>query len=137
MGPTDVIPNLPVSPGPQTPPSSPNLPPRKQALHSEQVQLLVDLLKAAQAIQAEPAAAEANQLEKARAPSGDDSVSREKGSKLEVKSVVEVYVLYPISFDKCWVIHRWNSKIHEYRLKKPSPVDDVSELEEYVFIIRI
>lgn len=47
MAPTDVIPNLPVSPGPQTPPSSPNLPPHKQALHSKQVQLLVDLLKAA------------------------------------------------------------------------------------------
>ena len=100
MGPTDVIPNLSVSPAPQTPPSSLNLPLRKQALHSEQVQLLVDLLKAAQAIQVEPAAAEANQLEKTRAPSGDDSVSREKGSKLEVKSVVEVYVLYPISFDE-------------------------------------
>jgi hypothetical protein len=92
----DVIPNLPVSPAPQTPPSSPNLPPHKQALHSEQVQLLVDLLKAAQAIQAKPA----NQPEKTKETSGDDSVSREKGSKLEVKSVVEVYVLYSISFDE-------------------------------------
>jgi hypothetical protein len=88
MAPTDVIPNLPVSPTPQTPPSSPNLPPHKQALHSEQVQLLVDLLKAAQAIQAKPA----NQPEKTREPSGDESVSRERGSKLEYKTIQEMYV---------------------------------------------
>ena len=42
---------------PQTPPSSPELPEYKQTLSSGHVQLFVDLLKAAQAIQSAPAAA--------------------------------------------------------------------------------
>jgi len=52
---TDVIQKLPVSLGPQTPPSSPELPAYKQTLSSGHVQLFVDLLKAAQAIQSAPA----------------------------------------------------------------------------------
>ena len=43
-----------------TPPSSPELPLYKQTLSSEHVQLFVDLLKAAQAIQTAPAAAGAH-----------------------------------------------------------------------------
>jgi hypothetical protein len=34
-------------------------------------------------------------------------------------------------------MHRWDSKILGYRLEEPSPADDVSELDEYVFIVRI
>ena len=90
MAPTDAIQSLPVSPGPQTPPSSPYLRPHKPALHPEQVQLLADLLKAAQAIQSTPAAAEADQLVTAKEPSGDESISRERGSKLEYNTVHEM-----------------------------------------------
>ena len=61
MAPTDAIPNLPVSPAPQTPLSSPDLRPHKRALDLEQVQLFADLLKAVQAIQSTPVAAGANQ----------------------------------------------------------------------------
>ena len=94
MAPTDVIPNLPVSPAPQTPPSSPNLRPHKRALDSEQVQLLADLLEAVQGIQSRPAAAGADQPATTEEPSSDESVSREKGSKLEYKTVHEMYVPY-------------------------------------------
>ncbi len=95
MPPTDAVQSMPVSPAPQTPPSSPDLHPHKRALPSEQVQLLADLLKAVQAIQSTPAAAGADQPVTTEEPSGDESASREKGSKLEVKSVVEVYAIIP------------------------------------------
>ena len=94
MAPTDAIPNLAVSPGQQTPPSSPNLHPYKPVLHPEQVQLFADLLKAVQAIQPTPAAAGAGQPVTTEETAGDESVSREKGSKLEVKSVVELYAIF-------------------------------------------
>ena len=89
MAPTDAIPNLPVSPAPQTPPSSPDLRPHKRTLDSAQVQLFADLLKAVQAIQSTPAASGADQPAISEEPSSDDSISRERGSKLEVKSVLE------------------------------------------------
>ena len=87
MAPTDAISNLPVSPVPQTPSSSPNLRPHKRELDPEQVQLFTDLLKAVQAIQSTSTAAGANQPEKTRESSGDESISRERGSKLEYKTI--------------------------------------------------
>jgi hypothetical protein len=36
-----------------------------------------------------------------------------------------------------WKKCSWTSKIHRYRLEEASPTDDVSELDEYVFIVRI
>jgi hypothetical protein len=94
MAPMDAIPNLPVSPAPQTPPSSPDLRPHKWALPSEQVQLLADLLKAVQAIQSTPAAAGADQPATTEESSSDKSVSRERGLRLEYKTVHETYVPY-------------------------------------------
>jgi len=72
MAATDAIQKLPVSPRLQTPPSSPELPPYKQTLSSDHVQLFVDLLKAAQSIQTVPAATEANQ------PAGTGETSEDK-----------------------------------------------------------
>ena len=91
MAPTDAIPNLPVSPAPQTPPSSPKLRPHKRELDSEQVQLLTDLLKAVQAIQSIPAAAGADQP---ATMSSQSEKPRERASRLEFKSVLERWV-YP------------------------------------------
>jgi hypothetical protein len=94
MAPTDAIPNLPVSPAPQTPPSGPNLRPHKRALDPEQVQLLADLLEAVQGIQSRPAAAGADQPATTEEPFSDESASQEKGSKLEYKTIHEMYVPY-------------------------------------------
>lgn len=100
MAPTDLIPNLPVSPQPQTPPSSPELPACKQTLSLGHVQLFVDLLKAAQSIQVAPATAEANQPANTGEKSGDKKASRARASKLEFKTVNEVYVPYEVQAQK-------------------------------------
>ena len=92
MAPTDVIQKLTVSSRPQTPPSSPELPAYKQTLSSGHVQLFVDLLKAAQAIQSAPAAAGAIQPARSGEKSGDKKASRPRASKVEFKTVNEVYV---------------------------------------------
>jgi len=92
MAPTDVIPNLPVSPRLQTPPSSPELPPYKPTLSSDHVQLFVDLLKAAQAIQTAPAATEASPPASTGETPEDKKTLRAKASKLEFKTVNEMYV---------------------------------------------
>lgn len=93
MAATDVIQKLPVSPRLQTPPSSPELPPYKQRVSSDHVQLSVDLLKAAQAIQTAPAAAGANQPISTGETSEDKANSRARASKVEFKTVNEMYVL--------------------------------------------
>ncbi len=87
MAPTDVIPNL---PRPQTPPSSPELPAYK--LSSGYIRLFVDLLKAAQAIQSAPAAAAAIQPASTGEKYEDKKASRSRASKVEFKTVNEVYV---------------------------------------------
>ncbi len=92
MAATDVIQKLPVSPPLQTPPSSPELPPYKQTLSPEHVQLFVDLFKAAQAIQTAPAATEANPPASTGETPEDKKTSRAKASKLEFKKVNEMYV---------------------------------------------
>jgi len=74
----DVIQKLPVSPGPQTPPSSPQLPTYKHTLCSKHVRLLVDLLKAAQAIQTAPAAAGAVQPASTKENPGDKKTSQDR-----------------------------------------------------------
>lgn len=33
-------------------------------------------------------------------------------------------------------MHRWDSKTCQYRIEESSPVDHVTELDEYVFIVR-
>ena len=92
MAATDVIQKLPVSPRLQTPPSSPELPPYKQTLSLDHVQLFVDLLKAAQAIQTAPAAAGAYQPANNGETPEDKETSRAKASKLEFKTVNEMYI---------------------------------------------
>jgi hypothetical protein len=52
----------------------------------------VDLLNAAQAIETTPATAEADQPATTEEPSGDESLSRERESKLEHKTIHEMYV---------------------------------------------
>ena len=89
MAPTNVIPNL---PRPQTPPSSPELPAYKQTLSSGHVQLFVDLLKATQATQTAPAAVGAIHPANTGEKSGDKKASRARASKVEFKTVNEVYV---------------------------------------------
>lgn len=93
MASTDAIPNLPVSPAPQTPPSSPDLRPHKRALDPKQVQLFADLLKAVQAIQPTPAAAGTNQ------PATTEEAEKPKirASKLDYKLVDEMYVTISIT----------------------------------------
>jgi hypothetical protein len=100
MAAIDVIPKLSVSPRLQTTPSSPELPPYKQTLTSEHVQLFVDLLKAAQAIQTAPAAAGADQPASTRETPEDPKTSRAKASKLEFKTVNEMYVPYEVQVQK-------------------------------------
>ena len=90
MAPTNVVPNL---PRPQTPPSSPELPAYKQTLSSGHVQLFVDLLKAAQAIQTAPDAVGAIQPASNGEKSGDKKASQARASKVEFKTVNEVYVI--------------------------------------------
>jgi len=97
MAPTDVIPNL---PRPQTPPSSPELPAYKQTLSSGHVQLFVDLLKAAQAIQSAPAAAGVIQPASTGEAPEDKKTSRAKASKLEFKTVNEMYVPCEVQVQK-------------------------------------
>ena len=100
MAATDVIKKLPVSPRLQTPPSSPELPPYKQTLSSEHVQLFVDLLKAAQAIQTAPAAVEADQPANNGETPEDKETSRAKASKLEFKAVNEMYIPSKVQVQK-------------------------------------
>ena len=89
MAATEVVQKLPVSPQPQTPPSSPRLSSYRQTLDSGHVQLFVDLLKAAQAIQSAQAAGPV-QLTKNGETSGDKNSSRARASKVEFKTVNEV-----------------------------------------------
>ena len=91
MAPTDFIQLLPVSPRPQTPPSSPEFPAHGKTLSSGHVQLLVDLLKAAQAIQTAPTVAGPNHLAMStEQTSGGNGNSRARASKLEFKTVNEM-----------------------------------------------
>jgi len=96
MAATDAIQKLPVSPRLQTPPSSPELPPYKPTLSSDHVQLFVDLLKAAQSIQTVPATTEANQPAGTGEISEDKKISRVRASKVEFKTVNEIYVSYEV-----------------------------------------
>ena len=94
MAPTDAVQILPVSPGQQTPPNSPDLCPHERAHPPEQVQLFVDLLlKAVQAIQSTPAAAGTNQ------PATTEEAEKPKirASKLDYKLVDEMYVTISIT----------------------------------------
>ena len=100
MAATDVIQKLPVSSRLQTPPSSPELPPYKHTLSSEHVQLFVDLLKAAQAIQTAPAAAGADQPANNGETSEDKEISRAKASKLEFKTVNKIYIPSKVQVQK-------------------------------------
>lgn len=91
MAPPDYIQLLPVSPRPQTPPSSPELQAHKKTLSSGHVQLFVDLLKAAQAIQTAPAAVGSNQpAGSTTQTSGENENARARASKLEFKTVNEM-----------------------------------------------
>ncbi len=92
MAPINVVPSPPVSPRPQTPPSTPELAQYKQTLSSEHVQLFVDLLKAAQAIQIAPAATGAGQLASDGEKFGDRKSPRTRASKPKFKTVNEMYV---------------------------------------------
>jgi len=100
MAATDAIQKLPVSPRLQTPPSSPELPPYKPTLNSDHVQLFVDLLKAAQSIQTAPAATGANQPAGTGETSEDKKISRARSSKVEFKTVNEMYVSCEVQVQK-------------------------------------
>ena len=89
MAPTDVVLDMPL---PQTPPSSPELPAYKHTISLEHVQLFVDLLKAAQAIQGAPAAARDIQQASIGEKPGNRKASRARASKVEFKAVNEMYV---------------------------------------------
>lgn len=92
MAPADAVPNQAVFPRPQTPPSSPELPPHKQKLSSDHVKLFVDLLKAAQSIQTVPAPVDVIQTTNTEETSEDKKTSRARDSKVEYKTVNDVYV---------------------------------------------
>ncbi len=59
----------------------------------------MDLLEAAQAIQSRSAGVGADQPATTEQPSSDESVPQEKGSKLEYKTVHEMYALVK---DQVW-----------------------------------
>ena len=88
MAATEVIQKLPVSQS-QTPPSSPELPVYKRTLDPGHVQLFVDLLKAAQAIQSAPIIGPVQPINIGEI-SGDKKISRVRVSKLEFKTVNKV-----------------------------------------------
>ena len=88
---TDIIQKLLVSLQMQTPPSSPELPPYKQTLSSEYVQLFVNLLKAAQVIQTASAAAEVDKPVSTRETPEDKETSQAKALKLKFKIVNEMW----------------------------------------------
>jgi len=136
MAPTDVIPNL---PRPQTPPSSPELPAYKQTLNHGHVQLFVDLLKAAQAIQSAPAAAGAIQPASTGEKSGDKKASRARASKVEFKTVNEVYVPCEVQTQKLRLLPRsWDEKEYKYKVvESTTPSGEVDELDEYIFVLRV
>jgi len=139
MAPTDVVQKLPVSPGPQTPPSSPQLPAYTQTLSSGHVQLFVDLLKAAQAIQSAPAAAGAIQPASTGEKSGDKKAPRARASKVEFKRVNEVYVPCEVQAQKLRSLPRsWNETEYKYKVvESTTPSGEVDELDEYIFVLRM
>lgn len=94
MAPIDVVvPQPSTSPRPpKTPPSSPHLRAREQALNSEHVQLFVDLLKAAQSIQSAPAVAGPIQPATTGEIFGDKKTPRARASKVDFKTVNEVLI---------------------------------------------
>ena len=83
------MPMLPVSPRPQTPPSSPAT--NRPTLGSDHVQLFVDLLKAVQVLQTAPAAVEpAQSAFNTQQASEEKENLRARASKLEFKIVNEI-----------------------------------------------
>ena len=141
MAPIDVVvPQPSTSPRPpETPPSSPHLRAREQALNSEHVQLFVDLLKAAQSIQSAPAVAGAVQPASTGEISEDKKTSRARASKVEFKTVNGgVGLLRSVSLRKLRLLPcSWNEKEYKYKIVESTPSGEVDYLDEYIFVVRV
>ena len=65
----------------------------------------------------------------------DNAKVRVRASKVEYKTVNEVYVDKNVS----WTLltaYRWDSAKYEYKTVDSTPVPDIDELDEYIFVIR-
>ncbi|KAK3169608.1 hypothetical protein OEA41_008992 [Lepraria neglecta] len=106
---------------PETPPSSPALPAFEQVLTLKHVQQFFELLKTVQATQTLQPPGEAPQPVKTEETSGDKQQVAARASKLEFKTVSEI----------------WDSKIYEYKIAESiKPSDAVADLDQYVFVVR-
>jgi hypothetical protein len=66
----------------------------------------------------------------------DSDDKRILASRMEYKTVNEAYIqhcLYSISANHK---HSWDSKAYEYKIVDSPPPQDVSELDEFVFVVR-
>lgn len=137
--PTDMIPSTPRSPclRSYTPPDSPRLTPSSQVVTVELLgQVLVKLIQAAQKADtidrsedAKPGAAENTEI----------GESKTRASKMEYKTVNEMYGLAsPTSNDtsKLTCDFSWDKETHSHKIEEAAATTDVHELDRYVFVLR-
>jgi hypothetical protein len=66
----------------------------------------------------------------------DSDDKRILASRMEYKTVIEAYVQHFPYSTSANHNHSWDSKAYEYKIVDSPPPQDVSELDEFVFVVR-